>query len=246
MTKKQKENTGAAAADRAGCSEHRTAPRITAAIFDYDGTILDSMPMWRSVPSRFVRSLGAEPEPGLDERIRDMPLEESAEQFRRYGAAGTGEEIVEQIMEVVLESYVKELQPKPGILRVLEELKQQHIRMCIATHTPGYMIRAANKRLGLEKYFEDVFSCTDLGTHKREPKIYETAAAFLQSPPAQTLVFEDIFYAAETAAGAGFRVVGIFDEDSADDRERIEKNCCLYLENYAAWPGLSLLQESLL
>lgn len=227
--------------DRSDSGIFHALSRITAAIFDYDGTILDSMPMWASVPSRFVRELGSEPEPGLDELIKHMSLEEGTKIFRQYGAAGTDEEIVDQIMDVVLDSYQKELQPKPGVIHVLDDLKKQGIRMCIATQTPSPMIRAANQRLGLDWYFEEIFSCSELNTHKREPKIYEIAAGHLGSDPAETLVFEDIFYAVETAARAGFPVIGIYDESSSGDRERIEKNCFRYLESYASWPGLNHL-----
>lgn len=231
--------------DRPDRSILQVPTQITAAIFDYDGTILDSMPMWSSVPSRFVRKLGGEPEPGLDALIKYMSLEESTKIFREYGAAGTDEEIVDQIMDVVLESYEKELQPKPGVIKVLDDLKNQGIRMCVATQTPSRMIRAANQRLGLDIYFEEVFSCGELDTHKREPKIYELAAGHLDAEPAETLVFEDIFYAVETAARAGFPVIGIYDESSSGDRERIEQSCLRYLESYTAWPGLARLIREL-
>lgn len=220
------------------CETSHPAAQIRAAIFDYDGTILDSMPMWSTTPSRFVRSLGKEPEPGLDQMIKHMSLEESSQIFRSYGASGSDEEIIDQIMDIVLESYEKELQPKPGVMNVLEELQHLGIRMCIATQTPSRMIKAANRRLGLESYFDEIFSCSEWNTHKREPRIYELSAAHLKSAPAETLVFEDVYYAVETAAQAGFPVIGIYDESSADDRERIKKSSLLYLESYSSWPGL--------
>ena len=220
------------------CGASRFPAQIRAAIFDYDGTILDSMPMWSTTPSRFVRSLGKEPEPGFDERIKHMSLEESSQIFRSYGATGSDEEIIDQIMELVLESYEKELQPKPGVMNVLEELQQRGILMCIATQTPSRMIKAANQRLGLDIYFDEIFSCSEWNTHKREPRIYELSAAHLKTTPAETLVFEDVYYAVETASQAGFPVIGIYDDSSADDRERIKKSSLFYLDSYSSWPGL--------
>ena len=214
---------------------------FSAAVFDYDGTILDSMPMWSSVPSRFVRSLGAEPEPGLDEIVRHMSLEESAEYLREYGASGTDEEIIGQIMDLVFTSYQKELQPKPGVIDVLTDLKNHGIRMCIATQTPGRMIKEANRRLGLDTFFEEVFSCEEWNTHKREPLIYEIAATHFNMSPEKILVFEDICYAVETAARSGFSVIGVYDDNSAADRKRIENSCRYYLESYSDWPGATNL-----
>ena len=214
-----------------------------AAVFDYDGTVVDSMKMWSTVPSRFVRRLGAEAEPGFDEMVKYMSLEESAEKFREYGAAGTDEEIIGQIMEMVMDSYRYELQLKPGILDVLEDLKAHQVRMCVASQTPSRMILEANRRLGLETYFETVYSCGEWNTHKREPEIYRLSADFLGALPGETLVFEDMVYAVETAADAGFAVVGIYDDNSQEDQKAIRGRCRWYLESFADWPGLEGLQN---
>ncbi len=237
--------TGAAArlADSVRAMLGRTGLR--AAVFDYDGTIVDSMPMWHSIPSQYVRSLGGEPEPGIDEMIRYMTLEESSAVFRdRYGAKGSDEEIVQQVMDLVEEHYRTDLQCKPGIIDVLEDLKQSGVRMCVATATPSRMIHMANERLGLDQYFERVYSCREWETDKHHPDIYHIAAASLGAAPSETLVFEDIRYASETANRAGFTVIGIADEASAADREAIVKASHLFLDSYALWPGFSALNKA--
>ncbi len=214
---------------------HGGASVYKAAVFDYDGTVVDSMKMWSSVPSRFARRLGVEAEPGFDEEIKYLSLEESAQRFREYGAVGSDEEIIEQIMEMVMESYQYELQLKPGVRNVLEDLYTHNIRMCVASQTPSRMIQAANRRLGLDRYFEAVYSCGEWETQKREPDIYYLAADHLGALPQETFVFEDMVYAVKTAADAGFYVVGIYDESSEEDRETIEQNSRIYLRNYAEW-----------
>lgn len=214
-----------------------------AAVFDYDGTILDSMPMWATVPSRFAARLGAEVEDGFNEKIKYMSLEESAKIFRGLGAEGSDEEIVDQIMEMVSESYRDELQMKDGVAEVLEDLKTHGVRMCVATQTPSRMIRMANKRLGIDHYFDEVYSCGEWETHKTEPDIYYIAAAGAGAAPCETLVFEDIVYAVETAKRAGFTVMGVADDSSARDRERIRKTCRLFLESYKDWPGIVNLER---
>ncbi len=217
---------------------------LCAAVFDYDGTIVDSMPMWHSIPSQYVRSLGGDPEPGIDEMIRYMTLEESSAVFRdRYGAKGSDEEIVQQVMDLVEMHYRKDLQCKPGIIDVLEDLKQSGVRMCIATATPSRMIHMANERLGLDKYFERVYSCREWETDKHHPDIYHIAAASMGAAPSETMVFEDIMYASDTANRAGFTVIGIADEASAGDREAIVKASELFLDSYDSWPGFSALNK---
>lgn len=209
-----------------------------AAVFDYDGTIVDSMPMWSTVASRFAAGLGVEVEEGFDEQMKYLSLEESAGKFREFGAVGTNEEIVDQVMDMVLESYRDLIPLKPGILEVLKDLQAHGIRMSIATQTPSRMIYAANQRLGLEEYFDTVYSCSEWETQKREADIYYLAAASIGAAPCETLVFEDMVYAAETANRAGFTVMGIYDESSENDRQRIEASCRLYMESYEDWPGI--------
>ncbi|MGI6205849.1 MAG: thiamine phosphate synthase [Anaerovoracaceae bacterium] len=217
--------------------------KYKAAVFDYDGTVLDSMPMWETVPSRFARMLGAEAEPGLDERVKYMTLEESSAKFREYGAKGTDEEIIDQIMDMVWYSYKNELEMKPGLLDIFEEFKSAGIRMAVATQTPSRMIYSANKRLGIDKYFDGIFSCADWATTKHEPDIYYIAAASLGAAPCETLVFEDMIYAAATAHDAGFTVVGVYDKSSECDRPSIERSSRIYLESYADWPGIENIKR---
>lgn len=239
-----RENTTEAAA-RMADAVHRAlgSDKFKAAIFDYDGTVLDSMPMWESVPSRFAEILGHEAEPGLDERVKYMTLEESAAKFREYGAKGTDSEIVDQIMDMVWYSYKNELEIKPGIIDVFEEFRSRGIKMAVATQTPSRMIRSANKRLGIDKYFDGIFSCDDWATTKHFPDIYYIAAASLGAAPCETLVFEDMIYAGETAENAGFTVVGIYDESSAKDRAAIESYSRIYLDSYHDWPGIDNIKR---
>lgn len=220
------------------------ASEYQAAIFDYDGTILDSMPMWEQAASNFVRSLGREPAEGLDWEIRKLSLEQSAEKLRsEYGAVGTDEEIVAALIAMVTEEYKYALQPKRGITKILDDLRAHGIRMAIATASTREMIMAANKRLGLDKYFEEVFTCGEVGADKREPDIYRKAAEFLQSVPSKTLVFEDVEHAVKTASAAGFPVVAVRDRSSEADRKEIEENSILYLEEMTDWPGIEALSR---
>ena len=107
-----------------GKAERLAKGGIKAAIFDYDGTVVDSMPMWSQASSNYVRSLGREPKPDLDEKIKKLGLEEGAEVFRsEYGAQGTTEEIVEAVLNGVRANYKNEILPKEGIVEVLEDLK---------------------------------------------------------------------------------------------------------------------------
>lgn len=220
---------------------------IKAAIFDYDGTVMDSMGMWSTASSNYVRTvLGREPARDLDMVIKTTSLEEGARIFRdEYGAPGTDEEIVQSVLETVTDQYRRTLQLKPGVLRVLEDLKAHGIRMCVATASAREMIEAGNARLGLDKYFEKVFTCMEVGANKRHPDIYNEAAKYFGTSPEETLVFEDVLHASRTAAEAGYQLVGVYDESSAQDRDGIEPLCRIFLDTYDSWPGIEKLSEDI-
>jgi len=214
--------------------------KIKAAIFDYDGTIMDSMVMWRTASSNFVRTvLGREPAEDLDRVIRNLSLEEGASIFRdEYGASGTDEEIVDAVLETVTDQYRYSLQLKDGILEVLDDLRAHGVRICIATASTREMIESANERLGISHYFDEVFTCSEVGASKRFPMIYDLAASFMGASEEETLVFEDVLYASQTASAAGYQLVGIYDIMADDEKEEIKKTAKLYLENWKEWPGI--------
>ena len=219
--------------------------KIKAAIFDYDGTVMDSMGMWSQASSNYVRTvLDKEPAPDLDYIIKTMSLEEGAKIFRDdYGAPGTDDEIVQAVLKTVTDQYRNTLQLKPGVLDVLDDLKAHGIRMCVATASAREMIEAGNERLGLNKYFEKVFTCMEVGANKRKPDIYNEAAEYFGTSPEETLVFEDVLHASETASAAGYQLIGIYDDSSADDSEKIRPLCRLFLDTYDEWPGIELLED---
>lgn len=217
--------------------------KIKAAIFDYDGTVMESMGMWSQASSNYVRTvLGKEPAPGLDEMIKNTSLEEGAKIFReQYGAPGTDADIVQAVLATVTDQYRNTLQLKPDVLQVLEDLKAHGIKMCVATASAREMIEAGNDRLDLNQYFEKVFTCMEVGANKRRPDIYNEAAAYFGTSPEETLVFEDVLHASKTAAEAGYRLIGILDKYSESDKNSIKELSHLFLDSYDEWPGIENL-----
>lgn len=220
--------------------------KIKAAIFDYDGTVMDSMGMWSRASSNYVLTLGKEPAPGLDSLIKHISLEEGAKIFREeYGAPGTDEEIVQAVLDTVLDKYRNTLQLKPHVLKVLDDLKAGGIPMCVATASTREMIEAGNERLGLNTYFDKIFTCVEIGANKRKPDIYHAAAEYFGTSPEETLVFEDVLHASKTAAEAGYQLVAIYDETSEEDKDEIRGLSRVYLDSYEDWPGIEEIEKIL-
>lgn len=185
---------------------------IKGAIFDFDGTLFDSMSIWDTVGEDYLRSNGYEPEAGTREAIRTMSLYQAACYMKAaYGIPCPVEAIMDGINKRVEEFYFRSVQPKPGVPEFLERLRRRGVKMCIATATDRYQIEAALKRCGLEGYFGEIFTCTSVGHGKDDPYIYEAALQFLGTTKEETAVFEDALYAIETAKAAGFPVVAVYD-----------------------------------
>lgn len=192
---------------------------IKGAIFDMDGTLLDSMPAWRSTASRYVKSLGMVPEKGLDEHIRHKSMAEAAEYINmHHKLQKTPEQIQNGVIDAMAQFYENEVVCKPGIEEFLHQLKEQGVKLCIATATDRPLVKLALERTNITHYFDAIFTCSEVGSGKAAPDIYEQALAFLDTRREETYVFEDACYAAVTAHKAGFPVVAIYDKHEPEQK----------------------------
>lgn len=204
------------------------------AIFDMDGTLLDSMGAWKNLGRNYLKSLGICPPKDLEERTAAMSMREGAEYFHReLGAPGTWKEILRDLDSRMEAEYRESLPLKEGVREYLEYLRENEIKMCVLTATPAYMAQAAFARLGIGEYFEFVMDCEETGKKKTEEECYLAAAGRLGGRPEQTAVYEDADFALKTAKKAGFYTVGIYDETMADRRMVLENLCDIYAENFS-------------
>ena len=192
--------------------------KINGAIFDFDGTLFDSMFIWDHVGEIYLRSVGKEPKPSLREEVRTMSLYQSACYFKQeYDLPFSVEEIMAGINQTVEDFYFHEVLPKPGVVNFLERLKRAGIRMCIATATDRYQIEAALSRCGMTHYFDAIFTCGEVGHGKDEPVIFRRAMEYFHADRNTTIIFEDALHAIETAKKDGFKVAVVV--DSSEKRQ---------------------------
>lgn len=203
---------------------------IQGAIFDFDGTLADSMYFWENIGSLYLRSLGKEPGPEVLTAIQNMTLRKAAEYFHTtYGLSQTADEIVAAVNGMMEEQYFYHIQPKPGVIPLLEELRAKGIPMCIATATDRYLVDRALERCGMKGFFSEVFTCSQIGHGKDRPDIFRAALAHLGTDKAHTPVFDDAHHAVLTAKADGFPVVGIFDLYEHEP-QIVRETADLYLE----------------
>ena len=205
---------------------------LKAAIFDFDGTLFDSNYVWETAGEQFFGSIGVVPKADLQQEIRTMSLYQSACYIREeYGLSLTVEEIMDRINRTVENCYFHEVQPKPGVIPFLYALKTAGIRMCIATATDRYQIEAALKRCGMVDFFEEIFTCSEVGHGKDKPIIFRKAMEFLGTDRSNTVIFEDAFHAVQTAKADGFMTVGICDS-YIQKQKQLQTLCDCYLTDF--------------
>ena len=201
-------------------------------IFDFDGTLFNSMFVWEAVGETYLRSLGKEPEEGLRKVLKNMSLQQSAAYLQEhYQLKLSVEEICAGINRTVESFYFHTVQPKPGVMELLEEMKQRNITMCIATATDRYQVEAALRRCGMSHFFSAIFTCTEVGSGKDSPEIFQKAMEHLQTDRSNTAVVEDAYYAIQTARKDGFKIVGVYDLYESNQKEVVELSD-VYLPDY--------------
>lgn len=203
------------------------------AIFDLDGTLLDSMYAWKNLGRSYLLSRGIEPPKDLRETLKEQTLEESAVYFRnQFGITESTEQILAGIYQLVAREYAENIPPKPFVQEYLKKLDREHHKLCVATATPAELAVSALKRLGLDGYFSFVLDCSEAGSGKHTPAIYLLAAERMGAPIEDCVVYEDAPHAVKTAKAAGFYVVGVKDASSLQDENQISKLCDRYISSY--------------
>ncbi|OJU09664.1 MAG: hypothetical protein BGN88_12940 [Clostridiales bacterium 43-6] len=206
---------------------------LKAAIFDMDGTILDSMEMWDKIGYDFLNKKGIELTDSIRKEIEHLKLSEVADYFaEQFDLQMSGKEILEIWLHAVTYEYDNNIKLKPYAREYLEKLKQDGVRMCVATLTEREHAVPALEKHGLLDYFEFVLTVKEVGKSKAHPDIFLQCAQRLGAVPAESTVFEDSIYAAKTAKAAGFKICAIYDTVSQKDKEDFIRLSDCYIHSF--------------
>ena len=205
--------------------------RIRGAIFDVDGTLLDSMFIWDTIGETYLRSIGYQPKENLNETFKNMSLRQAARYYQtEYGVTLSIDQIMDGVNAMLERYYRFEVPLKPGAAELLERRRQDGVKLCIATATDRHLVEAALDRCGVLSCFGEIFTCNEVGHGKDEPDIFEAALRFLGTRREETLVFDDALYAVRTAKEAGFLVAAVYDSHERSQAE-VRARSDLYLED---------------
>ena len=206
---------------------------IKGVIFDVDGVLLNSMPVWENLGELYLNSLGLEAEKDLGEILFTMSLEEGAEYLiTQYGIDKSVEEVVNGLNREVRDFYAEKVPLKEGVRQYLSEFRARGIPMVIATSGDRKNTEAALRRLKVLSYFQGIYTCSEIGIGKDQPDIYFAAALQLDTEPGETWVFEDAFHALRTAHSAGFKTVAVYDKSNDRNLAQIWNTADIYLPEF--------------
>lgn len=208
--------------------------RLQSAIFDMDGTLLDSMPTWRELGPTFLKEAGITATPEQDRMLHTLADCDVIPYLREVcGLPWSQQEIIDQIIQRMETFYSSQVRPKPGLEKFLSILKMEGVWMYVATATHRRLTEKALKTAGIDHYFRGIVTSADAGNHKSESAdIYEMAMRRLQSNKRDTVIFEDSLTAIRTAKAAGFRVAGVYNPAAEADQAAIQAEADYYLRSF--------------
>ncbi|MGE4548913.1 MAG: HAD family hydrolase [Intestinibacillus sp.] len=206
---------------------------IHGAIFDMDGTVLDSMIVWHRLSQNFLEPYGVHVTPEDYAAVEGHTQYQTAQYFaRQYPHLPlTAAQIAQGLNDTITERYERLARPKDGVLHFLESLRAQDVPCCIATLTSRIHAEKALRDRDMMRYFDFLLTIEDIGVSKREPDIYLQAAHRMGCAPRDCMVFEDAPYAAETAKKAGFSVCGMKEPAYASGEPLLRSVSDLFIES---------------
>ena len=183
-------------------------------IFDCDGTLLDSMGVWREMESEFAHRAGGELSPIDKDRLTTMTTPEAGEFFHtKFGLGASPQEVVRMVGEYMMEFYSTRATARPGALEFVRSLFERGIRLSVASSSPMPYLLAGLSHTGFLPMLDAVVSVDDVGKPKREPAVYDRARSLMGAELSRTWGVEDALYAIGTLKRAGYHTLAVYDCD---------------------------------
>ncbi len=202
-------------------------------LFDFDGTLVDSMPTYVNAMLRILDENGIDYGDDIVKIITPLGLDGTAEYFISLGLKMPKSDMILLMKKYMLDEYCYNIPAKDNVIATLLKLKENGANLNVLTASPHITLDACLKRLGIYDLFTNVWSCDDFNTTKANPQIYKMAAQKLGKNVDEVLFLDDNFNADKTAKTAGMRVCGVYDASSDDYVEDIKAVCDYYIYDFS-------------
>ena len=203
------------------------------AIFDLDGTLLDSMHIWHDVDVEFFKRRNLPLTTDYVDVIKNMHLPAAAVYTKeKYNLSESADTIVEEWLQLCRDAYLSKVDLKSGVYNYLKKLHDNGIKMAFATASEKAVCEQALKNHGIFDFFTDFAYVSEINIGKTEPDIYLLASERIGVKPQECIVFEDIIEGIRSAKKANFITCGVFDKSSAEDEAEIRSVADYYIKSF--------------
>ena len=202
-------------------------------LFDFDGTLVDSMPAFVSVMLRILDENDIKYEQDIVKIITPLGYLGTAEYFKQLGVQLSEDEMIKLMNEYAYNEYAYNIPAKSNVVSVLTELKNRGANLNVLTASPHNVLDPCLKRLGIYDLFTNVWSCDDFSTTKADTLIYVKAAEKIGEPVEDILFLDDNYNADKTAKSAGMKVCGVFDNSSSEYVDDIKSVADHYIYDFS-------------
>lgn len=191
-------------------------------LFDFDGTLVDSMPTYGALMLRILDENNIKYGDDILKIITPLGFIDTAKYFIGMGLDMEHSEIVALMKKYAIDAYTYDVQAKANVVETLRELKCRGCSLNVLTASPHDTLDPCLKRIGIYDIFDNVWSCNDFGTNKSDPNIYHEAARRIGVPVSDVLFLDDNLNADRTAKEAGMQVYGVYDPSSDEYTDEIK------------------------
>jgi HAD superfamily hydrolase (TIGR01509 family) len=206
---------------------------IDAVLFDLDGTLVDSMWLWKDIDVEYLGRYGIPVPDNLQSEIEGMSFSETAAYFKeRFKLKDSIDTIKEEWNRMAWDKYRNEVPLKEGVKEFLEVLKQSNIKTGVATSNSRELVELVLKQRGIDVFFDTVRTSCEAKKGKPAPDIYLLAASDLNVEPERCLVFEDLVYGIMAGKNANMRVCSVADPYSESDVIRKRELADYYIDTF--------------
>jgi 16S rRNA pseudouridine516 synthase len=206
---------------------------IKAVLFDLDGTLVDSMWVWRDIDIEYLGRFGLQLPESLQREIEGMSFSETAAYIKgRFQIPDSIEQMKEDWNRMAWDKYTHEVPLKQGVREFLDYCREKHIKLGIATSNSKELVSNIIQVHGLTDYFTGVVTGCEVEKGKPAPDVYLEAARRCGVSPDKCLVFEDIVPGILAGKSAGMKVCAVEDVYSMQQKEEKQKTADYYIKDY--------------
>lgn len=206
---------------------------IKGAIFDLDGTLVDSMGVWHRIDDEFLGRRGFPADETYKQAVKTMKYETAAHYtIERYHLSESPEEVMAEWDAMALHEYRYHIKCKPGAAEFLRDLKAKGMKLALATVSHRGLLEAVLKGNEIYELFDVLTDVSQVSRGKEEPDLYLFAADQMGLEPQECMVFEDVLLGINSAKRGGFYTCGVKDHSSNTEEMEIRHVADCFVESF--------------